>query len=141
MKNELLFLKGASECEYKKPGFKVWETGFPEADGHTVRIAFDTRYPPEEDTKARNRVASMTIVVVSGEVACFFLEGAGSARVFRAGDIVHVPRMCYYIWYPFGHVAFVNTSVPKWEEQDRDIHQLTGEDIALLKKLGAELVL
>lgn len=142
MKKELLFLSRLPEAEYKKVDFRVRESGFPKEDGHVVEVSFQERYPPTEHTKARNNVATMTNVVMSGEILCYLLEGEGQVHVFRPGDVYRIPLGCYYVLFTFGSgaVSLVNISVPPWDEKDRDIHPLTEEDKTMLRTLGDKIV-
>ncbi len=136
MEKELLFLKRLPKAQSQREAFVVRESGFPQKDGHVVEVAFNDRYPLQVHTKARNNVSSMTNVVVSGKLICFFLEGEGSVHIFSAGDTYHIPRGAYYILSVLDPVVLINISVPPWSAEDRDIQVLTEEEKKLLWTLG-----
>lgn len=136
---EILHVPLPSAEDLREAKFRVWETQFPETDGHAALVSFEGRYPSEEGMKALNKKASITFVVVQGEGICYSLEGNGKAFQFRAGDFVRIPRMSYYLLFATGRAVLAAVSFPMFEERDRQVDQLTDEDIAVLHRLGASL--
>lgn len=133
---EILHLPLPRAEEIARLPFTVWESQFPETDGHTALIAFEGRYPAQEDTKARNRFASMTVTVVQGEGLCYSLEGEGKGFYFHSGSLIRIPRMSWYFWHLSGKAIFSNTTFPIWDAKHQDVEPLTEEDKKMLRRVG-----